>query len=189
MSGRPPMDRRELSSEVLPSIDPRLWTRIDAYLARNPGGAERLIPLLHLAQASLGYLPAAVQERIAGRLGLPLVQIHGVVSFYHFFNTTPRAKYELKVCMGTACFVRRARALTETIRQVIGVDVGEVTQDRLFGLEEVRCLGACGLAPVLTLDDDLHGNLTPGDARKLVFGLQARARRERILESSEVVDE
>lgn len=201
MSDRPLHGSGAPSTELLPSsigscgllpaepIDPLVWSRMDAYLARHPGGAERLIPLLHLVQATLGYLPVAVQEQVATRLGLPLVQIHGVVSFYHFFNTTPRAKYQLKVCMGTACFVRRARALTEAIQQVLGVDLGSVTKDGLFGLDEVHCLGSCGMAPVLTLNDDTHGYLTPGDARKLVFGLQARARRERVPEPSEGVDE
>jgi len=178
------------AAEMTPgeAVDPLIWTRIDTYLARNRAGAEGLIPLLHLAQATLGYLPAAVLEQIAARLGLPLVQVHGVVSFYHFFSTTPPAKYQLKVCMGTACFVRRARALSEAIRQVLGVDVGGVTKDQLFGLEEVRCLGSCGLAPVMTLNGDTHGNLKPGDARKLAFGLQAKARRERIIESVEERD-
>jgi len=171
------------------TIDPRIESRIDSYLAHNPGGAELLIPLLHLAQASLGYVPDAVQERIAERLALPLVQVHGVVSFYHFFSTGPRARHPLRVCMGTACFVRRARALTEAIRQVLGVDRGGVTKDGQFGLEEVRCLGACGMAPVLMLDGDTHGNLTPGEARKLVLELQTRARRDRIHASSEAVDD
>jgi NADH-quinone oxidoreductase subunit E/NADP-reducing hydrogenase subunit HndA len=130
---------------------------------------------------TLGYLPVEVQEKIARRLQLPLVQVHGVVSFYRFFTTRPRAKYQLQVCMGTACFVRRARALTESIQQVLGLDPGCVSNDGLFGLEEVRCLGSCGLAPVVKLNSDTHGHLTPADARKLIFGLQSRARRERTL--------
>lgn len=201
MSERPSSDPGKLSAEAtagfrpsvqpatVESIDPLIWNRIDAYLASNRGGAEGLIPLLHLAQATLGYLPAPVLEQIAMRLDMPLVQIHGVVSFYPFFKTTPRAKYPLMVCMGTACFVRRARVLSETIRQVLGVDVGSVTKDGLFGLEEVRCLGACGLAPAMLIGGEIRGNLTPPETRKLVFALQARTRRERIVESRGEHDE
>lgn len=164
-----------------PSVDPVVQAALDDFLRRNPGGAERLIPLLHLAQASSGYVSAAIQERIAERLGLPPVQVHGVVSFYPYFNTTPQGTHQLKVCMGTACFVRRARALTEAIRQVLGLEVGAVTKDGSIGLQEVRCLGSCGLAPAMMLNEELHGNLTPGDARKLVLGLQSKVRRERPL--------
>ena len=93
---------------------PPLDRPIDDYLKHNPGGQEQLIPLLHRVQESLGYVPFAVQEVVADRLGLSPIQVYGVVSFYHFFTTTPRGKYQLKVCMGTACFVRHAERLLGT---------------------------------------------------------------------------
>lgn len=158
-------------------IRPETWAEIDEYLAGHPGGQERLIPLLHRVQESLGYVPYAVQEVIADRLGLSPIQVYGVVSFYHFFTTTPRGKHELKVCMGTACFVRHAQRLVETVQQVLGVDIGSVTDDGLFGLEQVRCIGACGLAPAMMHNQETLGNLTPKELRKLVRRLQSRERK------------
>jgi NADH-quinone oxidoreductase subunit E/NADP-reducing hydrogenase subunit HndA len=118
-------------------------------------------------------------------LGLSPIQVYGVVSFYHFFTTTPRGKYELKVCMGTACFVRHAQRLVEIVQQVLDVEVGGVTEDRLFSLEQVRCLGACGLAPAMMLNEDTLGNLSPKDVRKRVLKLRTKARREQKAEAAE----
>ena len=95
-----------------------MWGRIDDFLANNAGGQERLIPLLHMVQDDLGYLPVPVQEYVAGKLGLSPTQVYGVVSFYDYFTTTPRGKYRLEVCMGTACFVRQGPRLIETIENV-----------------------------------------------------------------------
>jgi len=166
-------------------IDPGVWTEIDEYLADSPGGQERLIPLLHRVQEKLGYLPFAVQEVIADRLGLSLIQVYGVVSFYHFFTTTPRGKHELKVCMGTACFVRHAQRLIETVQQTLGVEIGGVTEDQLFGLEQVRCLGACGLAPAMMHNQETLGNLTAKDLRKMVVRLQSKERRKKKMNDAE----
>ena len=154
-------------------IDPGVWALIDDYLAEHAGGRERLIPLLHRVQETLGYLPFAVQEYIAGGLGLSAVEVYGVVSFYHFFTTTPRGKNELKVCMGTACFVRKAQRLLETLKQVLDIEVGEVTGDRLFSVEQVRCIGACGLAPAMMHNADTLGKLTPKELRELIVRLRA----------------
>jgi len=166
-------------------IDPAIWTRIDDYLEENSGGHERLIPLLHMVQGTVGYIPFAVQEYVADKLGLSPIQVYGVVSFYHFFTTTPRGKYELKVCMGTACFVRHAQRVVEIVKQVLDVEVGGVTEDRLFSLEQVRCLGACGLAPAMMLNQDTLGNLSPKDVRKKVLKLRTKARKEQKAEASE----
>ncbi|MHC4138085.1 MAG: NADH-quinone oxidoreductase subunit NuoE family protein [Planctomycetota bacterium] len=166
-------------------IPPEICTRIDDYLARNPGKEERLIPLLHMVQEALGYHPFAVQEYIAERLGLSPIQVYGVLSFYHFFTTTPRGKHRLKVCMGTTCFIRHARCLVETMRRSLGIEVGGVTEDRLFSLEQTRCLGACSLAPAIQLDNDTLGNLTPESLRETVLGLEPKAGRRDEDESSE----
>ncbi len=150
---------------------------IDAYLRDHPGGAERLIPVLHRVQEELGYLPLPVIEAIAGRLGISPIQAYGVVSFYHFFTTTPRGRYQLKVCMGTACFVRNANSVLESVHDTIGLEVGGVTNDRLFSLEQVRCLGACGLAPAMMVNNEVYGHLTRAAVRKLLLGLRAKARK------------
>ena len=157
---------------------PAVYAAIDTYLAGHPGGHERLIPVLHRAQEVFGYLPFEVQEYIADKLGLTPIQVYEVVSFYHFFTTTPRGRYQLKVCRGTACFVRHADRLLETIDDVIGLKVGEVTADRIFSLEQVRCIGACGLAPAMIVNSEVYGNLTATDVRKLVRRLRAAARKE-----------
>lgn len=166
-------------------LSPEIRTDIDRYLAQTSGGHERLIPLLHRVQQSIGYLPLAVQEYVADKLGLSPIQVYGVISFYHFFTTTPRGKHEFKVCMGTACFVRHAQRLVETLRQVLEIDIGEVTEDLLFGLEQVRCLGACGLAPAMMHNDDTLGNLTAKDLRKQLLRLKSKARREKQTQNSE----
>jgi len=172
-------ERAQITEEIAPEV----WTEIDDYLARTPGAHERLIPLLHRVQESLGHIPFAVQEYVADKLGLSPIQVYGVVSFYHFFTTTPRGENELKVCMGTACFLRHAQRLVETLEQTLGVALGQVTDDRLFSLEQVRCIGACGLAPAMIVNDETLGNLSPKDVRKRVLRLKAKTLRERERES------
>lgn len=144
---------------------------VDGWLAEHPGGGERLIPLLHRVQQELGHLPFPVQEYVAESLDLSPVQVYGVVSFYHFFTTVPRGRYQLKVCTGTACFVRRSQRLLDALHDTLHLEVGGLTEDRLFSLEEVRCLGACGLAPAMMVNSEVHGNLTPERLRNLVRGL------------------
>jgi NADH:ubiquinone oxidoreductase subunit E len=158
-------------------VDPGIWSLIDDYLARNAGGRERLIPLLHKVQGALSYLPFSIQEYVAAKLGLSPIQVYGVVSFYHFFTTIPRGRHELKVCMGTACFVRHALRLMDTLKQTIGIDVGGVTEDRQFSLEQVRCLGACGLAPAMMHNSETLGKLTPEELRKIVWKLKTTERK------------
>ncbi len=156
-------------------IPSEIWGEIDEFVDRNPGGQERLIPLLHMVQARLGYLPFPVQEVIADRLGMSPVQVYGVVSFYHFFTTTPRARHQVKVCLGTACFVRNAQQLLTALKEVCQTDIGGISDDGLFNLEQVRCIGACGLAPAITIDDEVHGNLTAPKSRRLVERLRRAA--------------
>ena len=160
-------------------VAPETLALIDGFLRDHPGGPERLIPTLHCAQEELGYLPFPVIKTIAERLGISPIQAYGVVSFYHFFTTTPRGRYQLKVCMGTACFVRNANSVLESIHDTIGLEVGGVTKDRLFSLEQVRCLGACGLAPAMMVNGEVHGHLTRAGVRKLLQGLRAKARQPR----------
>jgi NADH:ubiquinone oxidoreductase subunit E len=172
-------------AQPLDQFDSEIWERIDRQLAGQAGGQERLIPLLHMVQEELGYIPFAVQEYVADKLGMSPIQVYGVVSFYHFFTTTPRGRHQFKVCMGTACFVRQAERLVSAVRDAAGVKVGGVTDDRLFSLEQVRCLGACGLAPAIMLNNDTHGNLTPKDVRKMVLRLKSKARREQAKQAEE----
>jgi NADH:ubiquinone oxidoreductase subunit E len=136
--------------------DQQLQARLDAVLAQyrdKPGG---LIPVLQLAQAIYGYLPKDVIKKIALGLNKSYSEVAGVVGFYSFFSTKPRGRHLVRVCMGTACYVRGGGALVEAFKAKLGVDVGETTKDKEFTLEVARCFGACGLAPVITVDDDVH---------------------------------
>ena len=137
------------------------YQKLDEILQEYKGVQGGLIPVLHQAQLLFGYLPHDVLVRIAEELGLPLSEIYGVSSFYSFFSLKPRGKYTVSVCMGTACYVKGAPALLEKIKETLQVEDGETTKDGLFTLDTTRCVGACGLAPVLTIGDDVYGRVTP----------------------------
>jgi NADH:ubiquinone oxidoreductase subunit E len=163
------------SSNPRDPIEPRVRAAIDDFVARNGSGAEQLVPLLHEVQERLGHLPFAVQEHVADRLGLSPVQVYGVVSFYHQFTTTPRAEHQFRVCMGTACFVRHAQRVLDALEDACGVEAGGISEDRLFNVDRVRCIGACSLAPAIQVDHDVHGNVTPAEARDIVRWLRQGA--------------
>ena len=131
----------------------------------KPGG---LIPVLEEAQVCLEYLPLSVQKKIAAGLNLPLSRVYGVVTFYSFFTMTPRGKHTVRVCLGTACYVRGGKALAEALQKQFGIKEGETTDDRMFTLETVRCLGACGLGPVIVVDEQVHGRVKPGKIKELL---------------------
>jgi NADH:ubiquinone oxidoreductase subunit E len=122
---------------------------------------SRLIDVLHKTQHLYGYLPTEVMDEIAVAMQIPTAHIWGVATFYHYFKLTPPGKHEVSVCLGTACYVKGATQILETIKNELQIDVGEVTVDGLFSLGPARCLGACGLAPVIMIDDKIHGELTP----------------------------
>ncbi|MEN6445394.1 MAG: NAD(P)H-dependent oxidoreductase subunit E [Candidatus Cloacimonas sp.] len=125
---------------------------------RNP-----LIEILRSAQEIFGYLPVEVQEFIAQELDIPANKIYGVVTFYNFFSMTPRGKYTLNVCMGTACFVKGAPHLVQMLSNQLGIQMGETTQDGLFTMSAVRCVGACSLAPVFVIGEDTYGRIDSKD--------------------------
>lgn len=119
-----------------------------------------LIEVLHNAQDIFGYLPRDVQLYVARKLGIPGAEVFGVVSFYSYFTTKPSGKHTISACMGTACFVRGSNKILERLKEKLGIGSNEVTADGLFDLKDVRCIGACGLAPVITIDDKVYGKLT-----------------------------
>jgi NADH:ubiquinone oxidoreductase subunit E len=142
--------------------------KIDRVIAKHKGRHGSLIPVLKESQDIVGYLPKLVQRRIAAGLSLSPSQVYGVVSFYAFFTIVPRGKHVIRVCLGTACYVKGSQQIIEYIEKELGVKVGGITKDRKFSLEAVRCLGACGLAPVMTVGHDTHGMLDPGRAIEIV---------------------
>jgi NADH-quinone oxidoreductase subunit E/NADP-reducing hydrogenase subunit HndA len=120
-----------------------------------------LIAVLHRAQELYGYLPVPVMDEVAEAMGIPTAHIWGVATFYHYFNLTPPGQHVISICLGTACYVRGAGQILQTLKDELKIDVGQVTEDGLFSLQPARCLGACGLAPVVMIVDKIHGDLTP----------------------------
>ncbi len=124
----------------------------------KPGG---LIPALQLAQSRFGYLPESVLKQMSADFGKSYSEVAGVVSFYSFFSTTPRGRHMVRVCLGTACYVRGGKEVLAAVKKALGIDIGETSEDRQFSLDVGRCFGACGLAPVLMVDDDVHQRVKP----------------------------
>jgi NADH:ubiquinone oxidoreductase subunit E len=153
---------------LVETITKEEWEKIDEVIARHKGGHGALIPVLKETQDICGYLPKKVQHRIAEGLRLPPSQVYGVVSFYAFFTTVPRGKHIIRLCMGTACYVRGSKQILDQLQRELKVEIGGVTQDRKFSLEAVRCLGACGLAPVMVIGHDTYGMVDPGKALEIV---------------------
>ena len=120
-----------------------------------------VINVLHKVQGEYGYLPAEVQELVAKELGIPVSRVYGIVSFYSFFTMTPKGEHPISVCLGTACYVRGAEKVLDELKRQLGINVGEVTPDGKFSLTCLRCVGACGLAPVIEVGDKVYGRMTP----------------------------
>ncbi len=144
------------------------WDRIDQVITRYRDRHGALIPVLKEAQDICGYLPQKVQRRIAEGLRMSPSQVYGVVSFYAFFTTVPRGKHVIRVCMGTACYVKGSKQILEKLEQELGLKVGEITKDRKFSLEAVRCLGCCSLAPAMVIDDETHALVDPAGAIRIL---------------------
>jgi NADP-reducing hydrogenase subunit HndA len=122
---------------------------------------SQLMTVMQKAQAIYGYLPYEVQVRIADGMDIPLEKVYGVSTFYAQFALTPPGKHAVSVCLGTACYVKGAQAVLDHLQELLGIGPGECTPDGLFSLEACRCIGACGLAPVMMVGDEVYGNLTP----------------------------
>lgn len=137
---------------------------IDLY--KNKEGS--LIQILHAAQKIYGYLPLELQQLIADSLDIPLSEVSGVVSFYSFFSVKPRGQHTIRVCLGTACYVRGGKKLVEHIIKTLNVDLGETTADGKFTFEVARCIGACGLAPAIMIDDVVYKQMTPSKLSALL---------------------
>ncbi len=131
------------------------------YIHGLPDQEGQLINVLHKAQGLFGYLPRSVQYLVAREMGVPLAQVYGVVSFYTFFTMQPRGRHPISVCQGTACFVKGAARVLSSLKDRLGVEVGEVTPDGRFSINTLRCVGGCALAPVMMVDERVFANVTP----------------------------
>jgi len=145
-----------------------LLARLDEVIGEYRDKPGSLIPVLQIAQGIFGYLPESALKRISLGLKKSYSEVAGVVGFYSFFSTQPRGKHLVRVCLGTACYVRGARRVLDAVKKSLGVDVGDTTSDREFTLEVARCFGACGLAPVLTVDDNVHQRVKPNKVHELL---------------------
>ncbi len=142
--------------------------KVDEVIVKYRGRFGALIPALKESQDICGYLPRQVQRRIADGLNLSPSQVYGVVSFYAFFTTVPRGRHIIRVCLGTACYVKGSQQIIERIEKELGLKVGGITKDRKYSLEAVRCLGCCSLAPAMVIDNDTHALVDPSEAVRIV---------------------
>jgi len=129
---------------------------------------SHLIAILHKAQELFGYIDPVVIDIVALEMNIPRAHIWGVATFYHYFSLSPKGKHTISVCLGTACYVKGAEQVLEAIKQELKINIGQTSQDGSFTLQETRCLGACGLAPVMMLDDKIYGTLTPKKAVEII---------------------
>ncbi len=150
-----------------------LLKQLDDMLDEYVGKEGSLIPVLQTAQNMFGYLPEQALKLISTKLDIPYSEVTGVVSFYSFFSTVPRGKHLVRVCLGTACYVRGGKEVLAALKKEMGIDVGQTTEDRVFSLDIGRCFGACGLAPVIMVDDDTHQRVKPAKVGEILAQYQS----------------
>jgi len=129
---------------------------------------NNLIQILHMAQAIFGYLPSEVQSFIAEKMDIPNSKVNSVLTFYSFFSTKPKGKYTVSICLGTACYVRGGKEVVNKLKEVLSIDVGETTDDKIFSLQVKRCIGACGLAPAMTINDKVYKQVNPNKLHRIL---------------------
>lgn len=139
---------------------PEQEAQLKEVIATHKDQKGAAIPVLHKAQEIYGYLPLEVQEMIAEGLNVPLAEIYGIVTFYAQFSLNPKGRFQIGVCLGTACYVKGSGDILNKVKEILNIEVGECTPDGKFSLDATRCIGACGLAPVMTINDDVYGRLT-----------------------------
>lgn len=133
-----------------------------------------LISVLHKVQSRYGFLSTEHMQEVAELLGVPASTVSGVATFYHFFRLQPQGKYKISFCLGTACYVKGAPAIIDVFKEELGIDTGETTKDGLFSIEITRCLGVCGLAPVVMINETIHGKLTPASVPSIIAGIRKK---------------
>lgn len=156
MKGKIPVE--EIPKEEFP---PSMISELDRVIKEYKNKPGSTIPVLQRAQEIVGYLPPIIQKRIARGLNVSTADVHSIVSFYSFFSMKPRGEHIVKVCLGTACYVKGIEAVVTKLKAELKIEMGGITDDKRFSMESVRCLGACGLAPVMVIDQDTHGTLEP----------------------------
>ncbi len=122
---------------------------------------DNLIQILNVIQEKYGYIPTQAQKEVSEYLGISMAEVYGVITFYSRFTLKPKGKYNIAVCLGTACFVKGSEKILDKVKEILKIDVGQTTPDGLFSIEATRCIGACGLAPVFSVNNEVHGKATP----------------------------
>lgn len=148
--------------------DEQKYERLDTVIQSYKDAEGSLIQILHMAQGIFGHISPVLQEYIADKLNIPVSKIFGVVTFYTHFSMVPKGEHTIKVCMGTACFVRGAQDILDTLTKALDVDVGETTTDGKYTLEVTRCIGACGLAPAITIDEKVYQMMDSEKIRQIL---------------------
>jgi NADH-quinone oxidoreductase subunit E len=161
------MRAKELEA-INPDLNTEVMSRVDQVIDENKDKPGCLIPVLTECQGIVGYLPVELQAYISEHINIPASTVYGVITFYSFFSMVPKGRHTIKVCMGTACYVRGIGEVMNRLQSEYNLEVGGTTEDRRFSLEAVRCLGACGLAPVVVIDSDTHGGVTPDSIMKVL---------------------
>ena len=141
---------------------------LEAYISENLDVQGVLIPVMQKAQELFGYLSFETMELISERLDVPVSEIYGVATFYALFSLKPKGEYIISVCTGTACYVKGAQAVLDEVKKQLGIESGETTEDGKFSIQDTRCLGCCGLAPVMTINNDVYGRLDPADVKDIL---------------------
>lgn len=151
-----------------PHLTPEVMVKVDELIDHYRNRQVNLIPVLEECQDIVGYLPVELQEYIGRGLNIPGSTVYGVATFYSYFSMVPKGRHVIKVCMGTACYVRGIGEVLNRIKSLYNLEVGATTEDMRFSLEAVRCLGACGLAPVMVIDSDTHGGVSPDQISEIL---------------------
>ena len=151
---------------------PEQAAKLDAVIAECTGDVSMLMHVMQEAQSIYGYLPFEVQEKIANGMNVPLEKVYGVATFYAQFALSPKGKYDISVCLGTACYVKGAQELLDELSAQLGIGAEECTPDGKYSLTACRCIGACGLAPVLTVNEDVYGKITAADIKGILAKYQ-----------------
>lgn len=150
------------------ATEEELLGRLDEILEEYADVPGALIPVLQIAQTIFGYLPESALRKISLALDKPFSEVAGVVGFYSFFTTVPRGKHLVRVCLGTACYVRGGKDVLAGLKEILDIEIGETTSDRMFSLDVGRCFGACGLAPVIMVNDDVHERVRPSRLARIL---------------------
>lgn len=145
-----------------------LCQELDDFVAQLPTREGHLVTVLHRAQQLFGYLPREVQLHVADLMDVSPAKVYGVVSFYTFFSMVPKGKYPISICTGTACYVKQADKIVDAFKDLLGVEIGQVTRDGTFSIDVLRCVGACALAPVLTVGEKVYAHVTPDQVKDII---------------------